>query len=185
MRLLLLGVLGLLGSLLVVTGAAGPAAACSCISATPAQQVRRADVVVTGVLVGIGEPSSGRVVSSSDLVAYRVAVESTYKGEPQDEVVFTSPMSGASCGLESMEVDRRYTFFLTRVEPGVSRFLDLEPSDLVGGLCSGTRPSREAVDPRVTELTGPPVLAGGARWDEWAGRVGVAAAYLLGTLTSP
>ena len=185
MRLLLIGVLGLLGSLLVVTGAAGPAAACSCAMSTPALQRRGADGVVTGVLVAMQDPPQRRLMSSSDPITYTVAVESTYKGEPQAEVVFTSPMYGASCGLERMEVDRRYTFFLTRVRPGVSRFLDVEPGDLVGGLCSGTRPSREAVDPRVTALAGPPVLAPASPWDGAAGRAGAAAAYLVGTLTSP
>lgn len=80
-RLLLVGVLGLLGSLLVVTGAAGPAAACSCVMSTTAQQVRAADVVVTGVLEGIEGPPQGS--SSLAAVGYRVAVESTYKGEPR------------------------------------------------------------------------------------------------------
>ena len=184
-RRVLLGVLGLLGSLLVVAGAAGPAAACSCVISTPAQQLRGADVVIPGVLVSMQDPPRRRLMSSSDPITYTVAVESTYKGDPRAEVVFTSPMSGASCGLERMEVDRRYTFFLTRVRPGVSRFLDLEPGDLVGGLCSGTRPSREAVDPDVAELAGPPVLAATSTWDGGAGRAGVAAAYLVGTLTSP
>jgi hypothetical protein len=159
LRVLLVGVVGLLGTLALVTGTAGPAAACSCVIAKPAQQLRAADVVVTGVLVSMQDPPRRRLMSSLDPITYTVAVESTYKGEPQAELVFTSAMSGASCGLEGMEVDRRYTFFLTRVGPGVSRFVDAEPGDLVSGLCSGTRPSRDSLDRRLTALAGPAVLA--------------------------
>ncbi len=102
-----------LGCVGMVLGVAGPAAACSCVAASIEELVGYADVMVTGTLTRCAGPvAASQVMSSGDPVTYTVAVERVFKGDASGELELTSAMSGASCGLERMVVDRRYTFFL-------------------------------------------------------------------------
>ena len=175
-------VLGLVVSGLgMVLGVAGPAAACSCASVGLARYVEGADVVVTGILEDVEESGDGLFSSGPGRAEYHVTVESTYKGRATEELVFTSSGDGASCGVEGLDVTRRYTFFLSRSGDG-----------LTSSLCSGNRASAASVDRRVAALTGEPTAplpssaqdAAGADRDWWlpatgAVLTGLAAAVVL------
>lgn len=157
MRVIGLVLAVIFGAVGFVVSASAPAAACYCMTAGVQGSLDAADVVVTGLLIEKEDPPQRRLMSSTDPITYTVDVESTYKGEPLDEAVFTSAMSGASCGLEGLVVDERYTFFLQRTGPRNSSLARGEPGDLVGFLCGGTRPARDAIERRLVALTGPPV----------------------------
>jgi hypothetical protein len=150
MRAIRLIFAAVIGTGMLVVGGAGTALACSCAMASTADYVDYADVVVTGTLTNIELPPEGPVISSGDPVTYTVQVEQTFKGDPQSELTFTSARYGASCGLEGMQVDRRYTFFLNG-----------DGDQLFGSLCSGTQPATGAFDVKLAHIAGPPVEAAG------------------------
>jgi hypothetical protein len=149
MRAIRLIFVAAIGTGMLVIGGAGTALACSCAMAGAADYVDYADVVVTGTLTNIELPPEGPVISSGDPVTYTVQVERTFKGDPQSELTFTSARDGASCGLEGMQIDRRYTFFLNAGDG----------DRLFGSLCSGTRPASEPFDAKLARVAGPPVEA--------------------------
>ncbi len=128
---------------MVVTVGSGPALACSCAMAQTPDYVDSSDTIVLGTLVDIDEPR-GFVMSSSDPATYTVEVEAVFKGEAGRRVVFESAVSGASCGLEGMAVDRRYLFFLQ--DGGDTRS---------ASLCGGTAPASAALQAEVEAVTGP------------------------------
>lgn len=137
-------VLLLAGGVLVGVGA-GPAFACSCALSTVRDHVGYADVIVIGTLTNIEDPPKKRIMSSGDPVTYTVAVDQTFKGEPSSEVLFTSAMSGATCGLEGLQADRRYAFFLNSAGKGLD-----------ASLCGGTAPASLKLDAQIARWTGPP-----------------------------
>jgi hypothetical protein len=141
----------LIGTGMLVIGGAGTALACSCAMATATDYADEANVIVTGTVTKIALPPEGPVISSGDPVTYTVAVERTFKGDPQSELTFTSARDGASCGLEGIQVDRRYTFFLYAGGQ----------DQLFGSACSGTRPASESFDAKLARIAGPPVEATG------------------------
>lgn len=143
-RVSLVAVVGLLGSLLLVVGGAAPAAACSCAGVGLARYVEMADVVVTGVLEDVEEPDDGLFGGPTGTAEYRVRVESTHKGRATEDLVFTSAADGSSCGVEGIDADRRYVFFLTRGQ-----------AELSSSLCSGNQPASSALDRRLAALVGP------------------------------
>ncbi len=138
LRLLLLAVF--VSSGMVVTGGAGPAFACSC-----AYQQTLADEIFAGTLVSMADPPQRDVMSSTDPITYTVAVDAVYRGDVGIVAVFGSPMFGASCGLESMVVDRRYLFFVST-----------DGSDRTASLCGGTGPATPSRLDAVERLTGAP-----------------------------
>ena len=144
MRLLrlLLTVLATAGALVVVT--AGTASACSCATDRTGDFVESADEILAGTLVEVREPRA-LLFRSDDPVTYTLDVDAVYRGEVGEEVVFESARDGASCGLEGMEVDRRYVVFL-----------DLEGDQRSAGLCGGTGPATAALESELERLTGPP-----------------------------
>jgi hypothetical protein len=155
MRAIRLTVAVLVGAGMMVFAGAGTAFACSCVVSTTADQVGYADVIVTGTLADIDAPDDGTVISSVDPVKYTVDVERTFKGDPQRSLVFSSARFGASCGLEGMQADRRYTFFLYHGDNGGKD----NGTALFANLCGGTRPASDDFEARVAAVTGPPVEA--------------------------
>jgi hypothetical protein len=107
--------------------------------------VEFADVIVTGTLIDMKDPPQKPIMSSAAPITYTVQVRRTFKGEPRSELQFTSAMSGASCGLEDMEVDRRYTFFLDTGKQGMT-----------ATLCGGTTAASDRLEKQITQRTGPP-----------------------------
>jgi hypothetical protein len=154
MRAIRLTLVVLVGAGMLVFGGSGTALACSCAIGSVDDYLGYADVVATGTLTDIKPPTDGPVISSVDPVKYTVDVERTFKGEPQDRLVFYSARFGASCGLEGMHVDRRYTFFLTQ---GGER--------LTANLCGGTRLATDGFETKVASVTGPPVEAANPQAD--------------------
>lgn len=140
-RLTLAVLLGIGGLVLAV---AGPSFACSCAMASTKDYVQGADVIVTGTLAELQDPPQQQVMSSTDPVTYTVTVDRVFKGDAGSEVEFTSAVSGASCGLEGMTADRRYTFFLNEGADG-----------LTASLCGGTAPARGGLEKQVIRWTGP------------------------------
>ncbi|NYE38934.1 hypothetical protein F4692_004089 [Nocardioides cavernae] len=129
----------------LVVGSASPGFACSCASQRPADLVALADHVFTGTVVDIGEPAGGGVVSSTDPVAYTIAVEAVHQGEVGSVAVVESAASGASCGLEGMVVDRHYVVFA-----------NADADRLTASSCGGTAPASPRLVRTVERLTGEP-----------------------------
>lgn len=143
MRIARLLLATLLACGMLVTVGSGPALACSCVVGQTSDFVSSSDDIVAGTLVDIREPH-GFVMSSGDPVTYVVDVDAVFRGDAGRSVVFTSAISGASCGLEGMVVDRRYVFFL-----------DGEGGSRSASLCGGTAVASATLEAEVEALTGP------------------------------
>lgn len=103
-----------------------------------------------------------------DPVVYRFDVERVLKGAVNANAEVHSVVSGASCGLERMEVSERYTVFAR-----------LDDGDLRSGLCDGTSPGDP--DPLVAAFTGTLLPAEQDPPPPWAfGAVILAAALAVG-----
>lgn len=134
----------LLGAVGMVVTASAPAMACSCASDRLSSYVEGADVIVTGVLEDV-EESGGGLFGGEGEATYRVGVESTFRGEATSDLVFTSAANSSSCGVGTLDLDRRYTFFLNRGPEGLS-----------SSLCSGNQLASEDLERRLVALTGAP-----------------------------
>jgi len=117
LRLLLAGVLGAL-SLVVLT--ATPSFACSCAMASTQEYVDGATVVFTGTVTDTEPPPKRPVMSSMDPVTYTFDVERAFKGDVSGPLPVLSAESGASCGLEGVEVGQRYVVFASESKRGDS-----------------------------------------------------------------
>ena len=143
----------LLAALVAATGlvlaAPAPAFACSCASAGPAQYVKWADLVVVGEVTGITPPPEREVMSSGDPATYAVAVDRVLSGRAGSTLEVRSAVSGASCGLEGIEVGRAYVVFATHqdVAGGSTR-------ELWASLCGGTGPASPSYVAAVAAVTG-------------------------------
>jgi hypothetical protein len=148
----LLGVVMFGGSLTVF---ATPAGACSCIGVTDAEAFDAAELVFVGELVHYGAPQP--VQSSADPALWTFEVERVYKGEAARAQVVSSPVSGASCGLE---IDHSGTFL---VFAGTQPMFDEHRDESVvhGNLCGGTRPLGDGAVPASFGSGSPPAGAGG------------------------
>jgi hypothetical protein len=146
MRLLASVLLTVLASFgIVITGGAGPALACSCAFQRVPEYVAYADAVFVGTLVEIEGPPQEPIMNSTDPVTYTVAVDAVYQGDVGSTTVFESAVSGASCGLDGMVVDRRYVFFTT-ADGGVP----------TASSCGGTAPVTPRRLAAVQRLLGEP-----------------------------
>lgn len=152
----------------LVLGTAGPAAACSCVTADTAEFVRMAEVVFRGTLTGRDGPDEvGGWSSSTDPVVYTFEVAEVFEGEVAATAEVSSAVLGASCGLEGMEDGREYLVFA-----GHDDLFGKETDVLHANLCGGTGGAGDARVAEVEEITGPgrppagdpatPTSAGGA-----------------------
>ncbi len=111
--------------------------ACSCMAASPCQQVAAADAVFVGDVLEVAEPGSGR-----KLVTMRVV--RGHKGTPKADETVTVAMprgSSASCSLDAV-VGARLVIFAT-----------VRDGTLSTNLCSGSH--RIAPDAAPPELPAP------------------------------
>jgi hypothetical protein len=128
---------------LVVLGPS-TAYACSCATGSPRDYTEWADVVVEGTVVEKAGPDRPR--SSIDTVVYTLEVSRVFKGEAGERLEFGSVLSGASCGLEGVNVKHEGVFFLYR--PSGS---DIDPdTELAANLCGGSLSVTPAQVERVT-----------------------------------
>lgn len=152
MRLLTSVLLTVLASLgIVVTAGSGPALACSCAFGRMPEYVGYADEVFAGTLVDVERPSTKGIWSSNDPVTYTVEVDAVYQGDVGPTADVESAVSGASCGLDGMVVDRRYLVFTT-----------IDGTVPTASLCGGTAPAtpeRLAAVERLLGAPTPPVAA--------------------------
>ena len=101
---------GFLGALAVVALSPAPSYACSCAMAeSVSQYADRADVVLVGTVEERAEP--GVLSSSAEPAVLTLSVASVLKGGARATQEVLSPVSGASCGLEDVEVGRSYVVF--------------------------------------------------------------------------
>lgn len=114
-------VLALAGAGLTMATGSRPAAACSCVEQTPAEQVASADAVF--VATADGGP---REVGGSTL-AYELEVEAVHVGEVDAVVEVRTGRGDGDCGID---LSGRHLVFAHRDDEG----------RLSTGLCSGTRP---------------------------------------------
>lgn len=143
----------LLAALVAATGlvlaAPAPAFACSCAGGGATQFVKWADVVVVGEVTGITPPPEREVMSSGDPATYAVAVERVLAGQAGATVEVRSAVSGASCGLEGIEVGRDYVLFASYQDIGG------EPTEVLwANLCGGTAPASASFVAEVEAVTG-------------------------------
>lgn len=129
----------------LVTWGAGPALACSCAYQHMPEFVDGADEIFAGTLTGMSGPPERGVVSSTDPITYTVAVDAVYRGDVGSIAFFESAMSGASCGLEGMTVDRRYLVFVST-----------DGSKRAATSCGGTAPATPGRVDAIERLTGAP-----------------------------
>jgi hypothetical protein len=127
---------------LVLLSPAPPASACSCVVAGPARHVAGADIVFVGTLTQ-GPPSES---FSSGSVTYGFDVHRVYKGELETRADVTSSGSGASCGLEGMEVGTTYLMFADATR---------RPDLASASLCGGSGPTSPNLSERMDALLGP------------------------------
>jgi hypothetical protein len=180
----------------LVLVAPAPAFACSCVGGSAAQFVEWADVVVVGEVTGITPPPQREVMSSGDPATYDVAVDRVLAGKAGETVEVLSAVSGASCGLEGIEVGREYVIFAAYQDIGG------EPTkELWASLCGGTAPASGSFVADVEAVTGSgsppepaPIAAGPASTDRssapsggvpgwaWAGGGLAVAAVVAGAL---
>lgn len=102
---------GLAALVLALTGLVlateAPAFACRCTTATPEQQVNRADAVFVGTVEASRSADRGRSVD------YSVSVDRTYKSAVNPTVVVTSAARPTECGLGRVPDGAAYVFFVT------------------------------------------------------------------------
>ena len=150
MRILRLTLVALFCSGMLVTLGVGPALACSCAYTQTRDFVAMADEIVAGTLSREEDPPKNQHMSSGDPITYTLGVDRIYRGDFGAEVVFGSAVSGASCGLEGMVVDRRYVVFL-----------NTDGADRTASLCGGTAPATSRLQAAVERLTGAPTQPAG------------------------
>ena len=140
---------GFLRSLVVIVVAAATtvltsgeqASACSCAVQTEEAAFETADAVFVGQLVGVRTPP-GDTWSSMDPERFVFDVSEVFKGEVSARQSVVTARDGASCGLE-LSVGGTYVMFAT----ATSREWELEPGEVVSGLCNGNRAVSDAPIP--------------------------------------
>ena len=178
---------GLAAVLLTVAGlvliAPAPAWACSCAQGDADEFARWADVVVVGTVTDREPPPPEEVMSTADPATYTVAVTRVLKGEAAPTTQVLSAISGASCGLEGIEIGAEYVVFAAH-----------DGGELWANGCGGTRlaapgfvadveqetgPGRvlepvAATEPAAANLSGDdPVAQSVVPWWAWAGGLGL------------
>ncbi len=134
---------------LVALGSA-TAYACSCVQQTPRSAYDGAAVVVDATVVQQDSPS--RITGSTDTVRYLLDVHTVYKGFATERLEVGTVASGASCGLEGIEVDDRQVFFLYETTGE-----EWDPDTaLAANLCGGTGQFTPDQVERVAEGRTPP-----------------------------
>lgn len=121
-----------------------PAFACSCAAQSVAKHAEDADVVFVGTLTDVDEPRRFPVVSSGAESTYTFDVEAAYSGDPAPVTRVGSAWSGASCGLEGMEIGQRYVVFAY-----------VDGKGLGASLCGGTGPASPRLEGKVSNALGP------------------------------
>ncbi len=135
---------GLLAAFALVAVSPAVAHACSCATATTAQYADGADVVFTGTLTDVVPPPRRPIMSSGDPATLRFRVSSVSKGEARETTEVTTAVSGSSCGIGDLPVDREYVVFA-------------HGSDTLSvGLCDGTARATPALQKQVERALGPP-----------------------------
>jgi hypothetical protein len=133
----------LAASTLVLVAPAPPASACSCVGGTTATYADGADVVFVGTLTAL---PAGSESYQSGTVSYPFTVQLVFKGDVPAAVEVASSGSGASCGLEGMEVGTTYA---------MSAEAGKDDDALTAALCGGSRQASTALVQRLEKLTGP------------------------------
>lgn len=124
-----------LGCCLVLVGASTRrAAACSCVELDDEAALQRSDAVFRGHLVDterLDVDSRG----SSGVVALRFSVDTVYKGVVTTDQAVLTPGDSAACGYAPPPGGE----FIVFAGRGGGGWIEAGGSDLVTGLCSGTR----------------------------------------------
>ncbi|MCZ2827689.1 hypothetical protein O2W14_02410 [Modestobacter sp. VKM Ac-2986] len=139
-----------LGALVLLTAGwvVAPAAwACSCVPASTAEQVARADVVFTGTLVSreVLPPAPGTWTSEAPAV-HVFAVQTLLKGTASAQQEVVSADSSASCGL-ALSGDGPFLVHATDPPEGPE-------GRLTATLCGGTAPADAELVADVQALAG-------------------------------
>ena len=137
-------VLVVLSGLVLVAPAPGWACSCGVPGGNVAKSfTKSADVVLVGTVTDREPPPPDEIMSTSDPATYTVAVERVLKGEAAATAEVLSAVSGASCGLEGIEIGAEYVVFA-----------HLEGGDLWANACGGTQPASLDFVGEVEDVTG-------------------------------
>jgi hypothetical protein len=132
-------------TLAVVTLAAEPAAACSCVGGTDDDMFARADAVFTGRLLDRNDPdwaAGGDPLAFSTL---RFEVDGVYKGDVAVDQALVTVNQSSACGLPITHVGP-YLVFARDADNG-SDGLPIPDGMRYAGQCAGTRTLAEAPVP--------------------------------------
>lgn len=114
-----------------LVSAARPALACTIAGGLTEEDHRKsADLVFTGTVVRLEDPTNGVSFSSMDPLYWTFVVDNVEKGEVPARVTVASAMMGASCGYE-FKLGTRYRVYASQ---------DDEAGHLTTGLGSGNTP---------------------------------------------
>lgn len=113
----------------------GAAWACSCEEAGTAELVGYADTVAVGQLTAMELLPE----NNGAWIRYTVTLQTVFKGEPDNPLVFRSASEGSACGL-GLPVGYEYVFFVQGSQ---------------ANLCGGTAPVSLALVADVEAVTGP------------------------------
>jgi hypothetical protein len=105
--------------------------ACSVVGGLTEEEHRRsADLVFTGTVVRVDDPTNGVSFSTMDPLYWTFVVDGVEKGEVPDRVTVASAIDGASCGYD-FELGTRYRVYAADSDGN---------GQLTTGLGSGNRP---------------------------------------------
>ena len=145
--------------LLVLVAPVPPAAACSCAGGDLRSSLESSDTSFVGTLTKVTPPPGGTTVSSVEPATYRFEVTAVFEGQAHEVTEVLSAQSGASCGLEGMNVGTRYLVFA-----GHETIEGKPDAALSATLCGGTQPASGGLVAQVEDIVGPggPPLPGEA-----------------------
>lgn len=119
-----------------------PAQACTCAASSVKQQVDRADLVFSGVVVETSRGTAGR--QDLAVLTYQVEADTLFKGNlTRPAVEVSTPRGGGTCGLGALPADRPYVFFVAE-----------DGRDLTSDICSGTALADRQLTGKVQNLLG-------------------------------
>lgn len=117
-----------------------PAHACKCVDSSVKQDVNRADVVFSGVLVDAADGTFGK--RDRDATVFEIEADTVYKGDVIRPAVKVTSRA-TSCGLGNLTTGRPYLFFA-----------DEAGSTLIADQCGGTARASDRLTAKVENLLG-------------------------------
>lgn len=143
MRNWLIAVVMFIGGVTVAAAPSLPAAACSCVQATPTEQAELAELVAVGTITEHEEPAGA--TWTTDDATWTVQLAEIYKGSADTEIQVLSAMEGASCGWDHVRVGQEIVVFARA-----------DGTQWRSNLCDGSGPATAAITDELATALGAP-----------------------------